>query len=289
MKASAFAYHDPRTCGDLIGLIARLDNAKLLAGGQSLMPMLNLRLVAPDHLIDINRIPELSGIRISAEQVEIGAMTRQADLQASGDLAAVAPVFRQALAHVGHFQTRSRGTIGGSCCHLDPAAELPALCALFDAEFDVVGPRGARIVAASDWFCGTLQSALDEREILRAIRLPPWPRGHGFGFNEYARRRGDFAIAGAAALLELAADRTIRRAAIVAFGVEPAPRRLVRTETALIGQRLDQEAIAAAAEEARGLDAMSDVHASAAYRRHLAGGVTKRALADAVDATEAPR
>jgi len=289
VKASAFAYHDPRTCGDLIGLIARLDNAKLLAGGQSLMPMLNLRLVAPDHLIDINRIPELSGIRISAEQVEIGAMTRQADLQASGDLAAVAPVFRQALAHVGHFQTRSRGTIGGSCCHLDPAAELPALCALFDAEFDVVGPRGARIVAASDWFCGTLQSALDEREILRAIRLPPWPRGHGFGFNEYARRRGDFAIAGAAALLELAADRTIRRAAIVAFGVEPAPRRLVRTETALIGQRLDQEAIAAAAEEARGLDAMSDVHASAAYRRHLAGGVTKRALADAVDATEAPR
>jgi carbon-monoxide dehydrogenase medium subunit len=286
VKAGAFAYHDPRTCGDLIGLMARLDNAKLLAGGQSLMPMLNLRLVAPDHLVDVNRIPELSGIRISPERIEIGAMTRQADLQASDDLAAVAPMFRQALAHVGHIQTRSRGTIGGSCCHLDPAAELPALCALFDAEFDVAGPNGARIVPASDWFCGYLQSALDEREILHAIRLPPWPRGHGFGFNEYARRHGDFAIAGAAALLALAADRTIRRAAVVVFGVEPAPRRLARIETALIGQRLDQAAIAAAAEEAHCLDAMSDAHVSGAYRRHLAGVVTMRALADAVDAAE---
>lgn len=286
MKAGAFAYHDPRTCGDLIGLMARLDNTKLLAGGQSLMPMLNLRLVAPDHLIDINRVPELAGIRISSELVEIGAMTRQADVQASDDLAAAAPVFRQALAHVGHFQTRSRGTIGGSCCHLDPAAELPALCALFDAELDVVGPSGARIVPTSDWFCGYLQSALDEREILRAIRLPPWPRGHRFGFNEYARRHGDFAIAGAAALLELAGDRTIRRAAIVVFGVEPTPRRLALIETALMGQRLDQEAIAAAADEARSLDAMSDVHVSAAYRRHLAGVVTKRALADAARAAE---
>src|SRR6266700_285714 len=213
VKPAPFTYHDPRTSDDLIGLMAKLDNAKLLAGGQSLMPMLNLRLVAPDHLIYLNRIPELAGIRISPGQIEIGAMTRQADLQASADLASVAPVFRQALAHVGHIQTRSRGTIGGSCCHLDPAAELPALCALFDAEFDVIGPDGARIVPASDWFCGYLQSALDAR--------------------------------------------------------------------ALLGRKLDQEAIAAAAEDVRGLDAMSDVHVSAAYRRRIAGVVTMRALADA--------
>ena len=285
MKPSAFAYHDPRTPDDLMALLAKLDNAKLLAGGQSLIPMLNLRLVAPDHLIDINRIPDLAGIRLSAERVEIGAMTRQADLLASRDLASIAPVFAQALAHVGHLQTRSRGTIGGSCCHLDPAAELPALCALLDAEFDVIGPNGARLVAASDWFQGYLQSALDAREILRAIRWRPWSRGHGHGFHEYARRRGDFAIAGAAALLEFADDR-ICRAAIVVFGVEPAPRRLGQTERALLGRKLDDDALAAAAEEARSLDAMSDVHVSAAYRRRLAGVVTRRALADAGQAAE---
>ena len=285
MKPSAFAYHDPRTPDDLMALLAKLDNAKLLAGGQSLIPMLNLRLLAPDHLIDINRIPDLAGIRLSAERVEIGAMTRQADLLASRDLASVAPVFAQALAHVGHLQTRSRGTIGGSCCHLDPAAELPALCALLDAEFDVIGPNGARLVAASDWFQGYLQSALDAREILRAIRWRPWSLGHGHGFHEYARRRGDFAIAGAAALLEFADDR-ICRVAIVAFGVEPAPRRLTQTEKALLGRQLDDDALAAAAEEARRLDAMSDVHVSAEYRRHIAGVVTRRALADAGQAAE---
>jgi len=281
VKPAAFAYHDPRSADDLIGLMARLDDAKLLAGGQSLMPMLNLRLVAPDHLIDINRIPELAGIRLSAEGIEIGAMTRQADLLASGDLAAAAPVVRTALAHVGHLQTRSRGTIGGSCCHLDPAAELPALCALLDAEFDVIGPNGARLVQAGDWFQGYLQSALDEREILRAIRWRPWPRGHGYGFHEYARRHGDFAIAGAAALLVFDADRSIRRAAVVVFGVEPSPVRLAQTERALLGRRLDDDALAAAADEARSLDAMSDVHVSAAYRRHIAGVVARRALADA--------
>ena len=281
MKPAAFAYHDPRSADDLIGLMARLDDAKLLAGGQSLMPMLNLRLVAPDHLIDINRIPELAGIRLSAEGIEIGAMTRQADLLASGDLAAAAPVVRTALAHVGHLQTRSRGTIGGSCCHLDPAAELPALCALLDAEFDVIGPNGARLVQAGDWFQGYLQSALDEREILRAIRWRPWPRGHGYGFHEYARRHGDFAIAGAAALLVFDADRSIRRAAVVVFGVEPSPVRLAQTERTLLGRKLDDDALAAAADEARSLDAMSDVQVSAAYRRHIAGVVTRRALADA--------
>jgi carbon-monoxide dehydrogenase medium subunit len=290
VKPSAFAYHDPRTRDDLAGLMATLDNAKLLAGGQSLIPMINLRLVAPDHLIDINRIPELARIRISAEQVEVGAMTRQADLQASEDLACVAPVFRRALASVGHFQTRSRGTIGGSCCHLDPAAELPAVCALLDTEFDVIGTTGGiRIVTAIDWFQGYLQSALDEREILQSIRWRPWPRGHGFGFHEYARRHGDFAIAGAAALLELATDRTIRRAAVVVFGVEPSPVRLAQTERALVGRKLDNEAVAAVAEEARRLEAMSDVHVSAPYRRHIAGVVTMRALADAYRTAEVSR
>ncbi|QOZ08069.1 xanthine dehydrogenase family protein subunit M [Bradyrhizobium sp. CCBAU 51765] len=282
MKAPPFAYHDPRSRDDLIGLLAELENAKLLAGGQSLVPMLNFRVVAPDHLIDINRIPDLAGIRLSADDVVLGAMTRQCDLQASADLAASAPIIREALAHVGHFQTRSRGTIGGSCCHLDPAAELPALCALFDAEFDVAGPNGARVVKVGDWFKGYLESALEEREYLQSIRLRRWPAGHGYGFSEYARRRGDFAIAGAGALLEFAKDARIRRAAIVVFGVEPAPVRLAEAEQMLVGQTFSETLLAEAAAQASALDAMADVHVSAAYRRRLAGVVTRRALTEAV-------
>jgi carbon-monoxide dehydrogenase medium subunit len=281
MKAPPFAYHDPHSRDELIGLLAKLENAKLLAGGQSLMPMLNFRVLAPDHLIDINRIPDLAGIRVAADTVELGAMTRQSDLQASAALAEVAPIVRDALAHVGHVQTRSRGTIGGSCCHLDPAAELPALCALLDAEFEVVGATGARVVEASGWFKGYLEPALEEREFLQSIRWRRWPAGHGYGFSEVARRRGDFAMAGAGALLELSADRSIRRAAIVVFGVEPSPVRLVEAERALIGQKASDDAFEQAMTAARRLDAMSDVHVSVEYRRHLAGVVMQRALREA--------
>lgn len=288
MKASAFVYHDPRTRDELVSLLATLTDAKILAGGQSLMPMLNLRLVAPGHLVDINRIPELAGIRISADAVELGAMTRQSDLQASPALAEAAPIFRKALAHVGHFQTRTRGTIGGSCCHLDPAAELPALCALLDVEFDVVSAAGARVVKARDWFRGYLQSALGERELLQSIRWRRWPAGHGHGFSEYARRRGDFAIAGAGALLELAADGTVRRAAIVVFGVEPAPVRLRESERKLVGCKPADEMIAALTAEAGRLEPMADANVSAAYRRHLAGVVSRRALADAIQTARVP-
>ena len=281
MKASPFAYHAPTTVDDALGLLASLDNAKLLAGGQSLMPMMNLRLAAPDHVIDINRLPGLSQIRIDADRVEIGAMTRQADLKSSQALAAAAPVFRAALAHVGHVQTRARGTLGGSCCHLDPAAELPAICALLEAEFEAIGPHGRRMVAARDWFRGYLESALDERELLLAIRFRKWPDGHSCGFHEVARRHGDFAVAGAAALLSRAADGTVERAALVVFGAASSPVRLQAFEQALVGRHIDEAAIAEAAEAARGLDAMGDVHVSAAYRRRIAGVVAARALREA--------
>ncbi|MFO1116048.1 MAG: xanthine dehydrogenase family protein subunit M [Beijerinckiaceae bacterium] len=281
MKAAPFAYHDPRTVEEAIRLLGELDNAKLLAGGQSLMPMMNLRLAAPDHIIDINRLPGVAGIDISPDRIRIGAMTRQADLKSSEDLFAVAPVFRAALTHVGHMQTRARGTIGGSCCHLDPAAELPALCALLDAEFEALGPCGSRRIAARDWFRGYLESALDEREILVAIDLPRWPKGHGCGFHEFARRHGDFAVAGAAALLSQDAGRKVQRAAIVVFGVEASPVRLAATEQAMLGRAIDDAAIAAAVDEARGLDAMGDVHVSPDYRRRIAGVAVARALRQA--------
>jgi carbon-monoxide dehydrogenase medium subunit len=281
VKPAPFIYHDPQSRADLHDLLARLENTKLLAGGQSLMPMLNMRIVAPDHLIDLNKMTGMTGISIGEDRIEIGAMTRQSDLHHSREVAQRLPIMVEALNHVGHFQTRSRGTIGGSCCHLDPAAELPAICALYEADFEVSGPAGARKVAAQDWFQGYLQSALAEDEVLERIQLPLWPAGSTFGFSEYARRSGDFAIAGAAALVAWKDDETVGRLAIVVFGVAPQPVRLDEMETAVVHRKLDREAIRAVADAAKQIEAMSDAYVSAPYRRRLAGVVVERALAAA--------
>ncbi|MFL6826544.1 MAG: FAD binding domain-containing protein [Bradyrhizobium sp.] len=281
MKAPPFQYHRPQTREELCALLARLDNAKILAGGQSLMPMMNFRVIAPDHLIDINRVANLAGIREAVDGIEIGAMTRQADVLASDLVKSRLPLLTRALEHVGHIQTRARGTIGGSCCHLDPSAEQPAMCAALDAEFVVVGPGGRRVIPAGDWFEGLLQSALGEQEFLDAIRFKPWANGHGYGFAEYARRHGDFAIAGAAALLEGGRDGRITRAALLSFGVEARPKRLSRAERTLIDQHVDTLEIEPIVAEATALDAMEDVHSTAEYRRHLAGVLIRRALNEA--------
>jgi carbon-monoxide dehydrogenase medium subunit len=281
MKASPFQYHRPQTREELGAMLAHLENAKILAGGQSLMPMMNLRVIAPDHLIDINRIPDLAGIRETAEGIEIGAMTRQADVLASPIVRSRLPLLARALEHVGHIQTRARGTIGGSCCHLDPSAEQPAVCATLDAEFIVSGPDGRRIIPAGEWFEGLLQSALGDQEFLEALRFKPWGKGHGHGFAEYARRHGDFAIAGGAALLEADKDGRISRAALLSFGVESAPRRLLDAEASLIGRPIDGIDLEPAVAAARALDAMADVHVTADYRRHLAGVLIRRALEEA--------
>jgi carbon-monoxide dehydrogenase medium subunit len=281
MKASPFQYHRPQTREELGAMLAHLENAKILAGGQSLMPMMNLRVIAPDHLIDINRIPDLAGIRETTEGIEIGAMTRQADVLASPVVRSRLPLLARALEHVGHIQTRARGTIGGSCCHLDPSAEQPAVCATLDAEFIVSGPDGRRIIPAGEWFEGLLQSALGDQEFLEALRFKPWGKGHGHGFAEYARRHGDFAIAGGAALLEADKNGRISRAALLSFGVESAPRRLPDAEASLIGRPIDGIDLEPAVAAARTLDAMADVHVTADYRRHLAGVLIRRALEEA--------
>jgi carbon-monoxide dehydrogenase medium subunit len=286
MKASPFQYHRPQTREELGALLASLENAKILAGGQSLMPMMNLRVLAPDHLIDINRIPDLAGIRETADGIEIGAMTRQADVLSSDIVKTRLPLLSRALEHVGHIQTRARGTIGGSCCHLDPSAEQPAMCAALNAEFIVAGPDDRRIVPAGEWFEGLLQSALGEQEFLEAIRIKPWAKGHGYGFAEYARRHGDFAIAGGAALIEADRDGRVTRAALLSFGVEPSPRRLWDAEAALIGQSIDKLDAEPAVTAARALDAMEDVHVTADYRRHLAGVLIRRALNEACTTLE---
>lgn len=286
MKAAAFQYHDPRTRDDLVGLLARLDDLKLIAGGQSLMPMMNFRIVSPAHLVDLNRVEGLGGISMRGNDVRFGALTRQRDVKASDLVARELPILAEAIAYVGHLQTRSRGTVGGSCCHLDPAAEIPALAALYDATFEVGGPDGRREIAYSDWHLGMLTSALDEREVLEGIRFTPWHTGngrHGWGFYEFARRHGDFAIAGAGCLVDLTDRGTIARLAVVVMGVDAVPVRLRDVEAALVGSAPDAGAVAALVEAAGRIEAMTDPQISAAYRSRLAGVVTKRAVTAAFD------
>ena len=278
MKPPPFRYHDPDTVDEAVALLSSLDNAKLLAGGQSLMPMLNMRYVLPDHLIDLNRIAGLSYIEESGGRVTIGAMTRQRDIERSGRLHRRCPLPRMALRQVGHPQTRNRGTIGGSLCHLDPSAELPAVLAALDATVHVVGPNGARDVPMADFPAFYMTPAIGHDEIVGAVSFDPWPAGHGAAFVEFARRPGDFAIVGVAALLNLGADGTVDRAAVALAGVGPGPVRCAAAEERLAGRAPDADAIRAAARTCADVEALEDVHAPSSYRRHLAVELTSRAL-----------
>ena len=212
MKPAPFSFHRPETVAEAIEVVSRLEDAKLLAGGQSLMPMMNFRYVTPANVVDLNRVPELAGITEDGEAVVIGAMTRQRDITESPLVAARCPLLAEALHHVGHVQTRNRGTIGGSLAHLDPAAELPGVLLAHDAVLEVEGPQGPRSIAMSQWTFGYMTPALEAAELLVRIRIPAWPPAHGFAFSEVARRHGDFALAGAGALVRIdgGSDSTLR-------------------------------------------------------------------------------
>lgn len=278
MKPPPFTYHDPRTLGDALQLVGSLDNAKLLAGGQSLAPMLNFRYVLPDHLVDLNRVSELAGMRVEGGRVTVGAMTRQRALERDEALARLCPIVREALREVGHFQTRNRGTLGGSLAHLDPAAELPGVMALYDAELQLASSSGTRTVGIADWCRGYMTPNLEPDEILARISWSAWEGRHGHAFIEFSRRRGDFAIVGVGCLLALEPKNTIGRLAICVVGVGYAPMRLAGVERLLVGRALDETTLDAAAAEARKLEAKSDLYASGAYRQRLAGVLTARAL-----------
>jgi carbon-monoxide dehydrogenase medium subunit len=278
MKPPPFSYHDPRTVEDAVGLLARLENAKVLAGGQSLMPMLNMRYVLPDHVIDLNRIPALSYLREESGALVTGSMTRQRDLEFSDVVKARHPLMHEAILNVGHRQTRNRGTVGGSLCHLDPSAEIPTVALALDATVSVAGPKGKREIAMADFPKGFMTPGIDADELLVGIRFPAWPKGHGYGFVEFARRHGDFAIASAAALLEEDANGTIMRASLTIGGVAVTPQRMKNVEKALVGQKASEEVFRAACEECRKIDAIDDVHAPASYRQHLAAVMSRRAL-----------
>ena len=281
MKPGPFVYHLPRSLAEACELLAALEDARPLAGGQSLMPLLNFRAVTPKHLVDLNRIAELAYLRVDADRLEIGAMTRQRTLERSSELAARCPVVVEALAHVGHFQTRNRGTIGGSLCHLDASAELVNVTALLGGTLHAVSQRGRRDLAFAQFATGYLTTALAPDELLVGVTLPvPSPRT-GYAFVEFARRRGDFAIVACSALLALDARGEIVEAALALSGLGPVPVRPEPIERALRGQKPGAEAFKAAAAAAGEIDADSDPFVSSAYRKHLARILAYRALEQA--------
>jgi len=278
MKPAPFIYHDPRTIAEACELLATRDNARVLAGGQSLMPMMNFRAVTPDHVIDLNRIGELSYLRVVKGALEVGAMMRQRELEFSSDVGGSCPVLHEALAHVGHRQTRNRGTLGGSLCHLDPSAELVNVMALLGGTLHAVSTRGGRDIAFPEFATGYLTTSLAPDELLAGVTLPLPRSGHGHAFVEFARRRGDFSIVACSALLGLDAGGNITGAAIALSGMSHAPVRPAAIERALSGQKPNAAAFKAAAAEAAKLDAAGDPFVSAGYRRHLARVLTYRAL-----------
>lgn len=278
MKPPPFSYHRPQILADALEMLATLEDAKLLAGGQSLMPMMNFRYVMPAHVIDLNRIAELTRIEERGNTLVIGAMARQRDLELSPLVRRRCPLLHEALRHVGHVQTRNRGTIGGSLSHLDPAAELPAVLHAQDATLHARSRRGDRDVAMADWAMGFMTPNLEPDELLAAITIPLWPEGHGHAFAEFARRHGDFAVAGTAALLSLGDRGTVARVALAVTGVDTGPVRLGHAEAMLVGKTPDDALIAAAAETASAVPGLDDVHASKEYRRKIAVVMTRRAL-----------
>ena len=281
MKPAPFIYHDPRSLNEATGLLASLDNARVLAGGQSLMPMMNFRYVMPDHLIDLNKVGELAYLRFDGAALHVGAMTRQRELEFSAEVGQHCPLLHEALAHVGHRQTRNRGTIGGSLCHLDPSAELVNVTALLGGTLHAASQRGTRDIAFTEFAAAYMTTSLEADELLAGITLPLPDRRHGYAFVEFARRHGDFAIVACAVLIDLDQNGNIEKAAISLSGLGHAPVRPALIEQGLQGQKPDAAAFKAAAAEAAKLDATADAYVTAAYRQHLARVLTFRALEQA--------
>lgn len=278
MKPPVFSYHDPDNIEEVIDFLGRLENNKLLAGGQSLMAMLNMRYLLPDHLIDLNRVAALDYLREAGGALQVGAMTRQSDLEFSALVRERCPLMSEALPHIGHRQTRNRGTLGGSLCQLDPSAELVTVAAALDATVMIAGARGAREVAFADFPLGYMTPAVEPDELLTGVHFPIWAAEHGYAFVEFARRHGDFAVVSAAALLEQDGAGRVTRAVLALGGVTAVPLRMTSIEQALIGNVVSDALLRDACEVCRSIDALADVHAPASYRRQLSVALSRRAL-----------
>ena len=285
MKLPPFDYACPTTLPEAIQLLASNDDAKAIAGGQSLVPMLAFRLSQPSLLVDLRKLADLRGIRISDAGVTLGAMVRWRDIEEDERLETAHPLLKAAISHVAHYQIRNRGTVGGSIAHADPAAEMPGIAMTCDAEIAVVGKSGARVIQAADFFQGALTTALTTDEIIVEIRLPAWPAGRRWGFQEFARRRGDFAMAAAAVFYDQDERGKARNAHVGVIGVGDRPLRLTAVEDVLNGESIDEATIAKAdAATSAAVEPQDDIHASAAYRRSLVGTMVERALKSAAAA-----
>jgi aerobic carbon-monoxide dehydrogenase medium subunit len=280
MKPPRFAYHDPDTRSEVLALLdTYTDDAKVLAGGQSLVPLLNMRLAQPAHLLDINRLPNLAYIREEDGGLAIGALTRQRDIERSSLARRLCPLLTQAIPFIGHTPIRSRGTIGGSLAHADPAAELPAILLALAGHVRAESHTGSRQIRAEDLFVSQLQTSLTPTELLTEVWFPVTPPRSGAAFIEISRRHGDFALVGVAAQLTLYENGTIAAAHLALMGVAATPVRPQAAEASLLGQRPDEAAFTAAAEQIVAyLDPDTDLHASAEYRRDVAVVLVNRAL-----------
>jgi carbon-monoxide dehydrogenase medium subunit len=288
VKPAPFAYHAPETVADALTILGEHgDDAKPLAGGQSLVPLLALRLTRFAHLVDLNRVAELRRVGRVDGWLEIGAMVRQATVEHSAETATAVPLLARAVPLIGHFQIRNRGTIGGSLAHADPASELPAVALALDAELVVAGPGGARTIPASEFFVSTWTTALGPSDVLTSARFPVWSGRCGWAIEEFARRAGDFAVAGAACGIALGQDSRIQRAAIALFGMASTPIRARPAEAALVGTAAaDIDPVEVGRLATAEADPPDDLHGSADYRRkvgaHLAANAVARALEEAL-------
>jgi len=278
VKPPPFEYVAPRTLDEAVHELAESDGeAKILAGGQSLIPLLNFRLARPARLVDLNRIPSLTYVTARDGGLAIGAMTRDATVERDPRVATAIPLLDEAIRWVGHPAIRSRGTVGGNLAHADPAAELPAVAVCLDATLTIVGPRGTRTVQAEDFFLGYLTTVLEPDEILTEAWYPGFTHQTGQSWLEFARRHGDFALAGVAVVLTVDHE-LVESARIVLTGVGGKPFRAREAETLLVGGTIEERAPAAADAVRSAIDPDADIHASKEYRTHLAGVLTERAI-----------
>jgi aerobic carbon-monoxide dehydrogenase medium subunit len=280
MKLPPFEYACPASAAEAVALLAAHDGeAKLLAGGQSLVPMLAFRVASPSLLVDLRKIPELRRIDIADAGVSLGAMTRWRDILDDARLRSAHPLLVAAVEHVAHYQIRNRGTVGGSLAHADPAAELPGIAVTCEAKIAVVGKAGERVIAAAEFFRGPLMTALQPDEIITAIRLPHWPGARRFGFEEFTRRHGDFALAGAALFYDQDGEGRARNVHVGAIGIADRPLRLSAVEEVLDGKKIEGATIAAAETAAcAAVEPPDDIHAGGGYRKKLIGVMVERAL-----------
>ncbi|HEX2384014.1 MAG TPA: xanthine dehydrogenase family protein subunit M [Acidimicrobiales bacterium] len=283
MKPAPFDYYAPATVDEAVQLLRDAgDEAKVIAGGQSLVPMLNLRLARFEVLVDIGRIDELRRVEQIGEEVVVGATARQCDIEVDGTVAKSVPLLAAATPLIGHFQIRSRGTVGGSIAHADPAAEYPAVALALDAKLDVAAPSRQRTIDANEFFAGTWMTALEDDEILTAVRFPVWPSGSGFAVEEVARRYGDFAIAGAVVGVHVE-DGRVARAAVALFGMGSTPLRAAEAEAALVDSAVDQiDAAAIGTAAVVSTEPPDDLHASSGLRQHIGRTVVTRAVTRAL-------